>query len=444
MADELFQWTSRSPQYFAERKKRRRSLEGEGTKEPAETKRLRGQSEATDNWEEDFEFETGKVQRVDTTTSLSRYRDEVSTEDYTDDYILDDESLFEDASDLAEGSSDTSPTEFSMTDVSNVYTSAFPTPSAALSGVHGLCGLSNAETQPILEDDEKADLLAYINAEDDESEDSRLEIPAGRYPRWRSPGPSPLFQEYHVNEPAPNVRCVLDVLRERYRRDEDESGFPVPVRRRYPQLFFDDTEDELPLRPQDPARRIRPIARDHEEVDAVSLRTKLHVKRACYWLSELPENLEQYEGPGLYRQFLQRRINDFFYEGIPDLSDDDIKDPPSFGTPAKGPHGHITFTQKKYEYEFVEMDEITSMDRLDYAEAAEDMELGLTPEMKLLVTFSRPRESKESIRTGEEEVQDWIFERKWVYPDARAIAFWMKNKPGRKRRKRGRASSGAF
>ncbi|KAI0365514.1 hypothetical protein BV20DRAFT_1124905 [Pilatotrama ljubarskyi] len=422
---------SSSPQYRVERtQKRRRGSELlDETERSSETKRARCAVQANHNpdHDENFDFETEEVSSG-RDALLALYRDEDEKEDYTDDHILDDDSLFEDSIHFAPQSDEKSPEDVSMTDVSNIYTSALPRPSPALSGVHGLCVNTNADADTSLDDEERTDIMEYINSSEDEMEAHPQADIISRSQRWRSPGPSPLFQDYHIDEPASNVRFVFDILRERYDSDEDETGYPIPMRRPSAFLLKAGLQATGFKSADRRARRIRPICRDHEDVDSVNLGTKLQIKRACYWLFDLPDNLEDYEGSELLRQFLQRRIDSFYHYGIPDLEDDDIKSPPSLGTPARTTRSRAQLNQNQYTYELVDSDP-TAWNGLFFAMDAED---DLTPERKILVTFSTPRKVECATGTADEELYDWMFERQWAYPDVGAIALWIKSKPSGK------------
>ncbi|KAH9895284.1 hypothetical protein C8Q73DRAFT_790447 [Cubamyces lactineus] len=344
------------------------------------------------------------VKESDAPIDLTRYREEETGDDYSDEYILD-EDLNRPGEHEAQSSTatDSQPNDVAMSDTSNAAPSAHQPPPAFFA-------VDNNDDNAEIDDELKADLLEYINSPSPD-DDGPLPIPVVLKPRWCAPGPSPLFQGYVADHPTTNASYDYPMLYETAKEDADNSS-PSSVLSHH--------------------KRVLKKAIRRFKTDDTGLCKNLHHIRTCVWLCNLPYDSREREPSPKAHRLLQNRLNQFHRGGrtrVLRMYND--KAPLAMkGTPAQdsGPRGQLYIHDRKYQYRPV-FD--ARGDPIDFADVSDnyppDGPFALLVGRILQVTFSRPTiEGKDMEGDDEDEDGDERLQI-YVYPDEAAVSFWLRS-----------------
>ncbi|KAI0667978.1 hypothetical protein C8Q78DRAFT_1156070 [Trametes maxima] len=432
-----------------EKKRQRSEAEDEPQGRAPRVKRARGRNDSVwdDLMDEQLWGEVWAKRDKQTRASrvnLNSYREQDSN-DYTEDYILEANSFFDERPSEFEGSEPCEGFDDSDSLSANQVCSAAEDDYA---GDETICITESAEPH---DDDHEAYLKRFFSFFN-EYEEASSSAPSSRSPsptpsasrytyevlrRWCRPGPSPLFQDHITDQPAPNLRHIFDLLKVRYEGDEDETGYPLPLRHLPPHMS--PSHGGLSQYAPRISQRIIPIKRDHSIRDSgYSLSTELPRRLACDWLCSLPSDIDALDCSELVQEFLQRRVTQFLDRGMPRLKDNDPGPMERFGTPhtkdwkplytRDGPYSYRLVFDDNFDINIDALWEDSDAGTSDGKDSSNGSKSSLGN--MLLVTFSRVigGEDEEDNKVGVEVGEGVETTKLWVYPDEKAVEFWKKHR----------------
>ncbi|KAJ8488328.1 hypothetical protein ONZ51_g3633 [Trametes cubensis] len=209
--------------------------------------------------------------KSDAAVDLTRYREDQTGDDYSEEYILDGDALRWGDNDLEYTAiADAPESDAPMSDISDPLVAACQPPPTFFA--------VDDEDDVELDDQLKTDLLEYINSSTpgDSRPSSSPRAPVIMRPRWHSPGPSPLFQDHLVDQYVTDSRCAYGILCDSVKEDAE-----------HPYSFHSFPK----WRPQNgrisivspPRRRVLNNAIRRFKTDTIGLHKRLHYLRACAW-----------------------------------------------------------------------------------------------------------------------------------------------------------------
>ncbi|KAI0327053.1 hypothetical protein GY45DRAFT_1373457 [Cubamyces sp. BRFM 1775] len=404
-------------QWSPTEKKRQWIGDGQGNKDGADhcVKRQRV--------ERNVDEEYNGVEVSDASVDLARYRDEETGDDYSEEYTLDENALL---------LGDYSPESTATTDIQHhdvTMSNMSSTLSCAPQALPAFFAVDD-EDHVELEDEIKEDLLEYINSRSPDDDGPRP-LPVVIRPRWRSPGPSPLFQDYLVDQPVTDARCVYNIIFETAKENVERPLSSISPSKTGLDNSCVLVNSSSTTASYSPGRRILKKAIRRFKTDNIGLAKKLHNARACAWLCRvLYDEWTNCGSSPKVRRFLRNRLKQLHKNGPTNgIRGYNDRTPLVLrGTCGKRVKRRILpINDKTYQYRPVFDADGNAIDLIDNSDDDSiDTPFSLFAGRILHVTFSQEtgEEDDEVGDDGEIEVEQLQL---YVYPDEAAASFWLRS-----------------